>query len=322
MGDFPGRLLAVVLLLGLAGPWGAEAARIRAWGDLGEEDYPVPEGDDFLAISAGADRNLALREDGSIVQWSNWLGEIHPDKWPIPEDKDFVAISPGGTRSLAIRSDGSLVSWGTTPVAPEGNDYVAVALGNENMVLLTEDGTVRQGGHCWSGDCKLPRGKYVAIDAEGHMTVGLMGDGSVVSTPTVHESPETIPSGNDFVAAGAGHVLALREDGSLVAWGGKNEDGELDVPEGNEFVAIAAGAAYSVALRDDGSLSAWGRDLWGRLDVPPGNRFIAISAYGPHGLALEVPEPSALVGLLSMGVVGGLVAWWRTRRRACAERVL
>ncbi len=309
------------MLLGLAWPWGAEAARIRAWGDLDEEDYPVPEGDDFVAISTSGGRNLALREDGSIVQWANALGNVLPDKWPVPEDKGFVAIA-AGRRSLAIRSDGSLASWGTSPAAFPGNDYVAVAIGNENIVLLYEDGTVWQIGHCWSRQCRLPRGEYVAIDAEDLKTVGLRADGSVVSTPASKRFPD--PSGNDFVAvaAGIGHFLALREDGSLAAWGGSNEYGQLDVPDGNDFAAIAAGASYSLALRDDGSLTAWGRDLRGRLDVPPGNRFVAISANGGTGLALEVPEPSALVGLLSLGVVGGLLVWRRARRRARAERVL
>ncbi len=307
------RGLAAVLLLGINGPCEVEAARIRAWGSLDEERYPVPEGDDFVAIAAGADRNLALREDGSLVQWGN---TVFPDRWPMPEEKGFVAMAAAGL-CIAVSSDGSLVGWGFTRSVPEGDDYVDVAVGNENIVLLHEDGRVHQEGHCWSHQCELPRADYIAIDANDLSTVALRRDGSVVSAPTVHEHPRDIPPGNSFVAVAAGtsHFLALREDGSLAAWGGANGHGELDVPDGNEFAAIAAGAGFSLALRDDGTLVAWGNNSRGQLDIPPGDRFVGISAYRSHALALEVPEPSVLVGLLSMCLAGGLVAWCRGHRR-------
>ena len=57
-----------------------------------------------------------------------------------------------------------------------------------------------------------------------------------------------MPSGNDFaaVAGGWGHSLALKEDGSLVAWGW-NDLGQCNVPSGS-FAAVAGGWHYSLAL--------------------------------------------------------------------------
>ena len=63
--------------------------------------------------------------------------------------------------------------------------------------------------------------------------------------------------------------------GSVVAWG-LNLDGQCDVPDGNDFVAIADGNDFSLALKSDGSLAAWGIKYNGQCDVPYGNDFVAI----------------------------------------------
>ena len=47
--------------------------------------------------------------------------------------------------------------------------------------------------------------------------------------------------------------------GTIVAWG-KDSHGQVSgVPAGDDFIAIAAGRHFGLALRDDGSIAAWGR---------------------------------------------------------------
>ena len=55
------------------------------------------------------------------------------------------------------------------------------------------------------------------------------------------------------VAISAGyHSLALRKDGTVVAWGGGYDFGQTNVPVGlNRVIAIAAGQHHSLALKDD-----------------------------------------------------------------------
>jgi hypothetical protein len=56
------------------------------------------------------------------------------------------------------------------------------------------------------------------------------------------------------VAAGAQHSVALKAEGSLVAWGA-NGNGQCDIPPGvTNAVLIATGHSHTVALVNDGAL--------------------------------------------------------------------
>ncbi len=129
-------------------------------------------------------------------------------------------------------------------------------------------------------------------------------------------SPAEAPEGTGFaaIAAGAYHSLALRDDGSLVAWGW-NDYGQTDVPEGDDFTTIAVGHFHSIALRADGSLVVWGHNPIGqfldpdaRLQAPSGSDFIAVAAsnsnrYVYHSLALRSDGTVAAWGMNRNGQI-------------------
>src|SRR5205823_13817071 len=62
------------------------------------------------------------------------------------------------------------------------------------------------------------------------------------------------------IAAGSFHSLAVKKDGTVVAWGcGINDFGQCSVPGGlTGVVAVAAGDTQSIALRSDGTVLARG----------------------------------------------------------------
>jgi alpha-tubulin suppressor-like RCC1 family protein len=94
------------------------------------------------------------------------------------------------------------------------------------------------------------------------------------------------------IAAGGEHSLAVKEDGTVAAWG-RNVSWEAKVPLGlSNVVAVSAGgrsgSGFSVALRRDGTVIAWGDNSSGQTNVPPGlSDVIAISAGMDHCLALK-----------------------------------
>ncbi|MCM8824954.1 MAG: hypothetical protein NC937_02195, partial [Candidatus Omnitrophica bacterium] len=113
-------------------------------------------------------------------------------------------------------------------------------------------------------------------------------------------------AGIKAIVAGGWHTVALKGDGTVVAWG-YNGYGQCNVPAGlTNVVAIAAGGAHTVALKGDGTVVAWGDNWYGQCDVPAGlTNVVAIAAGGAHTVALKGD--------------GTLVAWGRTSDRESVE---
>ena len=116
-------------------------------------------------------------------------------------------------------------------------------------------------------------------------------------------------SGVSAISAGATHSLALKADGTVLAWGCRSIDyAQCNVPSGlADVAAISAGSAHSLALKSDGSVAAWGcagngGSDDGQCNVPNGlANVIAISAaisrsvgggFGSHSLALVASTTS------------------------------
>ncbi|MBY0495295.1 MAG: chitobiase/beta-hexosaminidase C-terminal domain-containing protein, partial [Cyanobacteria bacterium] len=121
----------------------------------------------------------------------------------------------------------------------------------------------------------------LAIDASG--AVWSWGDNLAGQLGTGDHLARVIPtrvSGltGTFVAvsAGAGHSLALRNDGKVFAWG-VNLEGQLGIGNNvnkaapvqiatlTNIVSVAAGGGHSLAVKADGSLWAWGGNTFGQL---------------------------------------------------------
>ncbi|WP_159396975.1 DNRLRE domain-containing protein [Sorangium cellulosum] len=182
-----------------------------------------------------------------------------------------VTLVGGDSHSLALRSDGTVWTWGgngvgqlgdgttslprTTPQKVHGMTSVtAVAAGAFHSLAARSDGTV------W---------------AWGENQFGQLGDGSTVPVRTTPVQVATLTNVTG-VAAGFGHSLAIRSDGTVWAWGfnwaGQLGDGTTtdrttpaQVSGLTGVIAVDAGHSYSLAVRSDGTVWAWGFNWAGQL---------------------------------------------------------
>jgi hypothetical protein len=118
----------------------------------------------------------------------------------------------------------------------------------------------------------LPPGltNVVAVSAQEYFTVALRNDGTVVAWGDNGYGQTNVPPGlSDVVAVSAGtqHAAALKSDGTVVCWG-LNNYGQATVPAGlTGVVAVAAGFTHTLALKSDGSISTWGYGDYAQIPV-------------------------------------------------------
>jgi hypothetical protein len=130
-----------------------------------------------------------------------------------------------------------------------------------------------------------------AIAAGVYHTVALKNDGTVAAWGGAWNGQALVPdglSGVSAIAAGVYYTVALKNDGTVVAWG-YNGSGQTSVPVGLSGVtAIATGGSHTVALKNDGTVVAWGDNRYGQTSVPVGLSGVsAIAAGGNHTIALK-----------------------------------
>ncbi len=89
------------------------------------------------------------------------------------------------------------------------------------------------------------------------------------------------------IALGEFHILALRKDGTVRAWGQPGAT-ELEVPDGlNDVVAVATCKGASFALRADGTVVGWGVSFAGSPDPGDWSDVVQLSAGQSHLLMLR-----------------------------------
>lgn len=136
----------------------------------------------------------------------------------------------------------------------------------------------------------IPQGSdFIAIAAKGDHSIALRQNGSLEAWGLNTNGQCNVLTGNDFTAIAAGnfHSLALREDGTIGSWGRDNYNQVSATPTTADFAAVSGGYWHSLALRNNGTLTGWGGNSYGQCNVPAGNDFIAVEAGGFHSIALR-----------------------------------
>ncbi len=173
--------------------------------------------------------------------------------------------------------------WGRVPLVRRGDpdftytapptndsglvDVATLSLGSMHAMALKTDGSV------W---------------AWGLNQDGQLGDGSTTDRRTP-VSVTGLTSGVTKIAAGSGFSLALKNDGTVWAWGG-NRYGTLGDGSTSQrrtpvavsglanVIEITAGAEHAAALTADGNVWTWGRNYAGELGVSTSTPFRTVPA--------------------------------------------
>lgn len=287
---------------------------------------------DVIGISAGGYHSAVVTSAKSIWAWgTNETGELGikgVERSFVPVQMQAVnnvmQVVAGPTSSAAILKDQTVMAWGIAWGAnnvrqlgladsasadfdvfpmessfsgclyteipyqiPTLENVVALAFGPQFSLALKADGNV------W---------------AWGRNTVGELGNGTfTISSPV----PRKIDSLDNVVSISAGleHSLALRNDGTVSAWGGNSSsqigDPNIDrakvpiqIRDIPSIGAISAGLDHSLAVGLDGSVWTWGWNKYGQLgngdtkDQPKPavvniTNVVAIAGGYAHSLALR-----------------------------------
>ncbi len=296
---------------------------VYAWGDntvgqLGNHDksYTVctpqqvtgPGGVGYLTgitqLAAGSMHSLAVKEDGTLWAWGEGghgqLG-IHSDNdHTVPYQvvgpgnvgylTDVVDVAAGEDHSLALKRDGTVYAWGAG-----GHGQLGIHTKDDHTVPYQVHGPGDVG--YLSGIIKVAAGANFSLALRGDGTLWAWGEGGYgqlgIDTKDDHTIPYQVHGLDNVgyltdvvdVAAGQHHTLALKNDGTVYAWGG-NFYGQLGIysNEGQTvhnqvhgadyltgIIDVAAGDAHSLALRNDGTVWAWGWGQEGQLGIHSNN---------------------------------------------------
>jgi alpha-tubulin suppressor-like RCC1 family protein/ankyrin repeat protein len=248
-----------------------------------------------VMVATGSGHVVALKEDGTVLSWGeNEFGQLGigstTDKTNptlLSSISDVIYVATGKNHTIALKSDGTLMSWG---------DNIGGQLGdNSNTQRNSPVAVVDSAGNPISGISSISAGDYhtLALTTDGKILAwgqnsrGQLGDGGNTSVKTavyVKDANGDPLEGISAISASRLHSMALKDDGTVLAWGynvygqlGNNSTVDSSIPVAvvdssntpiSNIVAISSGYDYNMALSSDGNVFVWGDNTYSQLGLP------------------------------------------------------
>lgn len=245
-----------------------EDGTVEGFGNNDDNQLSVFNWTDITSVACGAFTTVGLKADGTVVAAgfkSN--GACDVENW-----SDITAIAAGTDFTLGLKSDGTVVATGKNDYGQcdveSWTDIVAISAGNNHSVGLKSDGSVVAVGRNNFHQCNVGhiRGA-MGIAAEYDSTLVLKTDGTVETVFDYGniEGHDVVPTYDwtdikDISANGAGTVIGLKTDGTVVA-GSTSSTYDEWISESDSWTGItdiAAGSGFVVGLKEDGTVLAVG----------------------------------------------------------------
>jgi alpha-tubulin suppressor-like RCC1 family protein len=184
----------------------------------------------IVAVAAGTRHSLGLRADGRVFAWGEGAAAAVQAS-PVLVDglSSVAALAAGEGFSIALDTNARLWSWGA-------NDRSQLGLG-DTVPRSAPTRIVSNGagaallpllGIAAGRDFALARAFDGAVLAWGEGASGQIGGGEPASGSTAPRTLAPLATPLVSVTAGRGHGLAMRNDGTLYAWGA-NAAGQLGI---------------------------------------------------------------------------------------------
>ena len=128
-------------------------------------------------------------------------------------------------------------------------------------------------------------------------TVGLKSDGTVMAVGDNDDGQCNVSDWTDIVAVSADcyHTVGLKSDGTVAAVG-YGGYGERDISDWTDIVAVSAEIGHTVGLKSDGTVVAVGDNEYGECDVSDWKDIVAVSAGTTHTAGLKSDGTVVAVG--------------------------
>lgn len=224
-------------------------------------------------ISAGISSSAGVTSDGRVF----FSGEMVLRPSDVEDWTDIVSISTMGSLVIGLKMDGTVITAGSLDDdkyyrIETGNwsDIVAVSSGDLYIIGLREDGSLVAQGYNNFGQMNVDDWHdIIAISTGWRLTAGLDSTGQIHvagynAQNILDDINANIDEWSDIVAISAGggrigingergHVVALKQDGTVVA-AGDNGRGQCNVQGWSNIIAVSAGAYHTVGLTSDGTV--------------------------------------------------------------------
>ncbi|MCM8768306.1 MAG: FG-GAP-like repeat-containing protein [Candidatus Omnitrophica bacterium] len=242
-------------------------------------------------LSTGSAHTAAVKMDGTLWTWGNnsygqlGINSTTPCNLPVQVhgemNRGFLtkvkSVACGPDHTLALLEDGTVWAWGRNHQGQLGNGTTQDSLVPVRVSSLTNIIAIAASGYPPAPPFSLALKSDGTVWAWGGGRDGQLGNGQSGEnyfSPT----PVKVFGLTNIIAITAGdfHALALKEDGTVWAWG-SNSQGQVGDDTWNNIrttpvqvkgqdgagfltgvIKISAGYSYSMALKQDGTVWFWG----------------------------------------------------------------